>query len=99
MQDAIALRLPFWQDPQSSLALALASTSNTCDVFFALWDDTSAEPLKQLGKITFSDCWATSTVSTDLLPYSVAPHTFVSFLLEVPNSCWLANPSCGVVRA
>ncbi|AWM33119.1 hypothetical protein [Hymenobacter nivis] len=90
MPNAVAVQLPFWQDPQSPLALAISVTSSSCEVFFTLWDEAGEELPNHLGKITFSECWATSTVSTDLLPYAAEPHAFTSFLLEVPNSAWLA---------
>ena len=85
---ATALNLPFWQDPQSPLAVAVFEAS--CHVFFRLWDDTGHEIPAHLGKITFSRCWSTRTLNMDLLPYSVLEHSFHSFILEVPDSSWLA---------
>jgi hypothetical protein len=87
MQSATAIQLPFWQDPQSPLAVALCKGS--CQVFFGIWDEAGDEIADSLGKITFR-CWATRTVGMDLLPYSTNEHTFHSFVLEVPNSPWLS---------
>lgn len=87
---AIAIKIPFWQDPQGSLALAFEQVDSTCAVFFAVWDDAGENQLEQIGKITFADCWAISTLRTEFLPYTPEPHPFTSYLLEVPDSAWLA---------
>ncbi|WP_151087252.1 hypothetical protein [Hymenobacter baengnokdamensis] len=86
---ATAIKLPFWQDPQSSLALVVTPTD--CDVFFTLLSEGKAEPSDELGKISFLNCWATHMVKTEFLPYSIAEHSFHSFLLEVIDSAWLAT--------
>ena len=90
-QSATAIQLPFWQDPQSPLALTINVASNSCEAFFTLWDLAGEEMPDCLGKITFSECWATKTANTDLLPYAATSHSFTSFLLEVSESSWLAD--------
>lgn len=71
----------------------MAVFENTCQVFFALWDLNSDQIPGCLGKVTFSQCWATKTLATDFLPYHLTPHGFHSYLLEVEESAWLAEQS------
>jgi hypothetical protein len=85
--NAIAIPLPFWQDPQGSLALEAAQA--TCTVFFPLWSNDGEEQLEQIGKITFTGCWAISMLSAKFLPYSVNTHVLTSYLLEIVDSDWL----------
>jgi len=84
MSHATAIQLPFWQAPQDPIAMAVFE--NTCQVFFALWDLNSDLIPGCLGKVTFSQCWATKTLATDFLPYHLTPHGFHSYLLEVEES-------------
>ena len=91
VQSASAIQLPFWQAPQELLAITIAN--GTCQAFFALWDYDGNTIPGCLGKVTFSNVWATKTLSTDLLPYLLNPHSFHSHLLEVDGSEWLAFES------
>ena len=91
MQSATAIQLPFWRAPQELLSITIAN--GTCRAFFVLWDYNSNVIPGCLGKVTFSNAWATKTLSTDLLPYRINLHSFRSYLLEVENSEWLAAES------
>ena len=91
MFQATAIQLPFWQDPQGPLAVAIFES--TCQVFFALWDLDRNQISDCLGKVTFSKCWATRTVGTEYSHYCPTPHGFHSYLLEVEESAWLTEQS------
>ena len=94
VEQAIAVPLEVWQDPQGDVVLH--HDRGNCFVYFGCWTD-AGEPADYLCRLTFRHAWAVRGYRWEYFPYKIVLDSR-SCIYEVKNSRWLSGASAEYLK-